>query len=114
MVSAQQILGAARHIYKLEVGSFSYDKTEIKLGDLDGNRFELVIRNVERVTREALETVMNSVKERGFINYFGTQRFGTQGIPTHDIGRELIMGRYSEAVDMILKPREGESNEAFR
>ena len=28
MVSAQQILGAAKHIYKIEVGSFGYDKTD--------------------------------------------------------------------------------------
>ena len=113
MVSAQQILGAAKHIYKLEVGSFCYDKTEIRLGDLSGNRFELLVRNVE-TDKDDLEPVMRSLSERGFINYFGTQRFGTQGIPTHSIGKELIMGRYSEAVDLILKPRDSESNEAFR
>ena len=113
MVSAQQILGAAKNIYKLEVGSFGYDKTEIRLGDLSGNRFELVVRNVE-ADKDDLEPVMTSLSERGFINYFGTQRFGTQGIPTHSIGKELIMARYSEAVDLILKPRDSESNEAFK
>ena len=113
MVSAKQILGAAKHIHKLEVGSFSYNKTEIRLGDLSGNRFELVVRNVE-ANKDDLVPVMRSLSERGFINYFGTQRFGTQGIPTHSIGKELIMGRYSEAVDLILKPRDSESNEAFR
>ena len=113
MLCAKQILGAAKHIHKLEVGSFSYNKTEIRLGDLSGNRFELLVRNVE-ANKDDLEPVMRSLSERGFINYFGTQRFGTQGIPTHSIGKELIMGRYSEAVDLILKPRDSESNEAFR
>lgn len=113
MVSAQQILGAAKHIHKIEVGSFGYNKTELRLGDLSGNRFELVVRNVE-TSRDYLEPVMRSLSERGFINYFGTQRFGTQGVSTHSVGKELIMGRYSEAVDLILKPRDSESNEAFK
>ena len=41
MVSAKQILGAARINHKVDVGSFSYQKNEIRLGDLSGNRFEL-------------------------------------------------------------------------
>ena len=41
MVSAKQILGAARINQKVDVGSFSYQKNEIRLGDLSGNRFEL-------------------------------------------------------------------------
>ena len=41
MVSAKQILGAARGLQKVEVGNFSYQKKEISLGDLSGNRFEL-------------------------------------------------------------------------
>jgi hypothetical protein len=27
-----------------------------------------------------------SLKQRGFINYFGLQRFGTGGSPTHKVG----------------------------
>ena len=41
MVSAKQILGAARVTQKIEVGKFNYENNEIKLGDLSGNRFEL-------------------------------------------------------------------------
>ena len=41
MVSAKQILGAARVTQKVEVGNFSYQKNEIRLGDLGGNKFEL-------------------------------------------------------------------------
>ena len=41
MVSAKQILGAARIIQKVDVGGFSYQKNEIRIRDLSGNRFEL-------------------------------------------------------------------------
>ena len=41
MVTAKQILGAARGSQKVSVGNFSYQKQEIRLGDLAGNKFEL-------------------------------------------------------------------------
>ena len=113
MCSAQQVLGAAKHLYKLEVGNFKYDKTEVRLGDLSGNKFDLVIRNVS-VNKEDLEPVMKSLAEFGFINYFGTQRFGTMGVPTHVIGKELIIGNYNNAIDLILKPRDSETLEPMK
>ena len=41
MVSAKQILGVGRIIQWVDVGSFSYQKNQIRLRDLSGNRFEL-------------------------------------------------------------------------
>ena len=32
---------------------------------------------------------MTSLKNNGFINYFGMQRFGTTSIPTHHVGRYI-------------------------
>ena len=110
MVSAEQIVGAAKQINRIEVGNFSYEKNEIKLGDLAGNRFEIGVRNVDpELSCQLLQPVMESFRKTGFINYFGTQRFGTQGVPTHEIGKELIKGNYSTVIDLILKPRESES-----
>ena len=110
MVSAEQIAGAARQIHRIEVGNPSYEKNEIKLGDLAGNRFELGVRNVDQdLSSQTLQPVMESFRKTGFINYFGTQRFGTQGVPTHQIGKELIQGNYASVIDLILKPRESES-----
>ena len=110
MVSAEQIVGAAKQINRIEVGNFSYEKNEIKLGDLAGNRFEIGVRNVDpELSSYLLQPVMESFRKTGFINYFGTQRFGTQGVPTHEIGKELIKGNYSTVINLILKPRESES-----
>jgi len=113
MVSAKQILGAARVTQKVEVGNFSYQKNEIRLGDLGGNKFELGLRNIE-VTEDVVKPVLDYFTETGFINYFGTQRFGTTGVPTHHIGRKLIASNFTEAINLILKPRDSENNFAFK
>ena len=58
---------------------------ELKLGMLQGNRFDIILRNVQAsgediVTAErqqqVLEHAANSLKDKGFINYVGTQWFG--------------------------------------
>lgn len=39
------------------------------------------------------------------------QRFGNSAvIPTHQIGMALLKGQFKEAVELILKPREGEAH----
>ena len=50
---------------------------------------------------------MESLRERGFINYFGMQRFGTGTIMTHEVGRAILKLDFEEACDLILKPRPG-------
>jgi len=109
MVTAKQILGAARGSQKVSVGNFSYQKQEIRLGDLAGNKFELGLRNIG-IAEHELKPVLDYFSETGFLNYFGTQRFGTTGVPTHHIGKELISSNFSGAIDLILKPRDFERN----
>jgi tRNA pseudouridine13 synthase len=57
----------------------------LKLGDLKGNRFTIVLRQVS-ADDEHLKTAIESLNTHGFINYYGLQRFGTSDIPTHKIG----------------------------
>jgi len=109
MVSAEQMRGAVKSLDKLDVGNFSYEKEEIKLGCLAGNTFQLAIRNLS-VTQAHVDEAMQRFRENGFINYFGTQRFGTTGVPTHHVGKALLKGNYDEAIQLILQPREGERN----
>lgn len=33
---------------------------------------------------------MHSLREIGFINYYGMQRFGTTAVPTYQIGRYVL------------------------
>jgi len=57
---------------------------------------------------DVLEEAMSTIKHRGFINYYGMQRFGTASVPTHSIGLTLLRSEWQTAVDLILSKRHGE------
>ncbi|CAE8653201.1 unnamed protein product [Polarella glacialis] len=43
-----------------------------------------------------------SVSERGFVNYFGPQRFGSQMIRSFHVGSAILERRFDDAVRLIL------------
>ncbi|KAH8021449.1 hypothetical protein HPB51_015845 [Rhipicephalus microplus] len=90
----------------LWVGNITFENAAIKLGDLQGNRFTIVLRDIDG-TKADHEEAMKSLSKNGFLNYYGTQRFGTTSVATHQIGRALLKGCYEEAVDLVLQPRDG-------
>lgn len=59
------------------------------------------------ITEAGLQTSLESLRDNGFLNYFGMQRFGTSTVLTHTIGCAIMKKRYEEASDLILYPREG-------
>ncbi|TDM08792.1 MAG: tRNA pseudouridine(13) synthase TruD [Ideonella sp. MAG2] len=61
-----KVLSQSRHVKKL------------RPGDLQGNRFRIVLREVTG-DREALEANLQAVAAKGVPNYFGAQRFGHDG-----------------------------------
>ena len=61
-----KVLAATRHSRKL------------KRGALRGNRFVVVLREVQG-DRDAAEKVLQQIAARGVPNYFGEQRFGREG-----------------------------------
>lgn len=61
-----KVLAATRHSRKL------------KRGALRGNRFVLVLREVQG-DRVALEQILQQISARGVPNYYGEQRFGREG-----------------------------------
>lgn len=47
---------------------------------------------------------MRNLRERGFVNYFGLQRFGMIGdVPPWEVGAAILLGRKREAVELLLK-----------
>lgn len=46
----------------------------------------LYIRNISG-TDEQVNRALTSLKQTGFINYYGMQRFGTTAVPTQQVGR---------------------------
>lgn len=100
--------------------------SHLQLGDLQGNRFKIIIRNLIQGTtsqssngenttqRRTLysiinQSVMNVISE-GFINYFGEQRFGYDQTAAR-IGLALLRENYMQAVDLLLSPKASSESE---
>jgi len=101
-VRSKQLGGLNDKLKNMAVGNFSYKDKPLHLGDLTGNKFIIMIRDLI-ASDEIIEGCCSSLKEKGFINYFGLQRFGTGEVPTHDIGKILLQSKFEEAVSLILQ-----------
>ncbi|XP_066588430.1 pseudouridylate synthase 7 homolog [Prorops nasuta] len=109
-IEPKEILRATKNIQGVYVGNFKFCKEPLKLGMLNGNHFSIALRRFEG-DDEQVQKAMTSLKENGFINYYGLQRFGTvASIPTYEIGKALLQGNWDKAIELILKPRDGEQD----
>ena len=95
---------------RIKVGAVRRADSQLPLGALQGNVFKVVLRGVTPVPSvDELEARAAQVKLRGFLNYYGPQRFGvSKGIPTYEVGKLLLRGQWREAICMILDPRPDE------
>lgn len=96
---------------RLRVSNIHPTNTPLSLGDLMGNRFELVIRDIGGREDVEIETAIREYADVGFVNYFGLQRFGSSQVASHMIGMALLRGDYSGAINLVLDPRPGEPDE---
>ncbi|CAE6429641.1 unnamed protein product [Rhizoctonia solani] len=95
----------------VRVSDINYRRGYLELGMLKGNEFVITLRNVKAESLEVIDKAMHSLKENGFINYYGMQRFGTSAIPTHSIGLALLRSDWKLATSLLLRPRPGEYSE---
>ncbi|MEA2032986.1 MAG: tRNA pseudouridine(13) synthase TruD [Euryarchaeota archaeon] len=91
----------------------------VSLGDLHGNEFEIVVRDIEgskeEIKRKIMAITAEIENEGGVPNFFGVQRFGVRRPITHVVGKHLIRGELKEAVlSYISDVFPGESEEAKR
>ncbi len=70
-----------------------YGAGPISLGDLQGNSFEIVARNVDKTTRIK--------KIKYFPNYFDEQRFGRNNV---ELGRGLLKKEFKRVVELVNLP----------
>ncbi|CAF1599441.1 unnamed protein product [Rotaria magnacalcarata] len=91
-----------QRIPSLKVGNFQLCETPLRLGQLQGNRFEIFIRNITIESNENIKCYVNNFIEKGFINYFGLQRFGSRTLATQTVGKYLLQHNWSQAIDAIL------------
>ncbi|KAK9869840.1 hypothetical protein WA026_003566 [Henosepilachna vigintioctopunctata] len=104
-VEPWKLIVKTKKIRNIKIGNVTFKDKALKLGDLNGNRFKIVLRNIvceDTIIQKAVE----SVKTNGFINYYGLQRFGNdKEVPTYSVGLELLLGKWKEACELILKQK---------
>uniref|UniRef100_A0A1I8BIG8 TRUD domain-containing protein n=1 Tax=Meloidogyne hapla TaxID=6305 RepID=A0A1I8BIG8_MELHA len=94
----------------LWLSDFGYSKTKLELGDATGNYFSIILRDIDdNFNQEEFNKRIEQWKSNGFLNYFGSQRFGACGVQTAGIGRLILNQKWEEAVKALLKPRSDSS-----
>ncbi|RXE55520.1 pseudouridine synthase [Methanoculleus taiwanensis] len=88
----------AVHLSEIELAVVGRAKESLALGALEGNRFEIVIRECDQdELAERVQAVSSTVAE-GIPNYFGLQRFGVTRPVTHLVGEQILQEDYEGAV----------------
>lgn len=100
----EQIKELEDKLYKVKILKIMQNEKKLRIGQLIGNKFKLIIRDTENpeldaeITREVLEELM----ERGVPNYFGWQRFGKNRPNTHVVGKMLLESDLKKVVDAYI------------
>ena len=108
----------ALRIKDLDVLDVVRSNRPLELGDLVGNRFRIVVRDLAAPPEEAATAVEETARQvrvfGGFPNFFGEQRFGSVRPITHVVGRHIVRGEFREAVDAyVANPLDGEDPESY-
>lgn len=114
-VGVDRLVNLNKALKDILLSDFKYTNRMLKLGELFGNMFVITIRDTglpEKDSQNSLLSIeevvgssLTSLREQGFINYFGMQRFGTFSVSTHEIGLQILKGEYAQAVRLILYPQ---------
>jgi tRNA pseudouridine13 synthase len=102
-------------IANVRVGDFAFSPNGIELGDHAGNEFVITIKNCEpligedcsllqkmKMIQQTVKCGLAYLKQHGYINYFGLQRFGTYNIGTHLLGMKILQGDLQGFIDDVL------------
>ncbi|MFX0106882.1 MAG: tRNA pseudouridine(13) synthase TruD [Candidatus Hodarchaeota archaeon] len=86
---------------RIQISNPEYSRKPIQIGDLWGNRFSILLTDMDSDCNTALEAV-ECVHNTPLLNYFGVQRFGITRPFTHIIGKSLVQKDYEEAIRNML------------
>jgi len=70
--------------------------------DIDANRFTLTLRSMSPKAVAAAQAAVPELERVGVPNYFDDQRFGSVGGDGRFVAREMIVGRYEQALKTAL------------
>lgn len=70
--------------------------------DIAGNRFVIMLRALTEAGVARAEVALAEVAGAGLPNYFDDQRFGSVGDPPEFVAREMVFGRFENALRLAL------------
>lgn len=113
--TAERMYGFNKVLFNAAIGDFAYRSHDLKLGDLKGNEFTITLRNCHfesedcsdasqryQLANEVVGKAIKDFSDRGFINYYGLQRFGSFAASTDAIGRKMLQDDLKGAVEDLL------------
>ena len=115
-VYADRMASIGRILRNAKIGNYEYQPRGLELGELTGNEFIITLRDcrftniesksVEKQITAVTELVGSAVDQlngKGYLNYYGLQRFGTFSTRTDTIGKKMLQCDFQGAVDAILR-----------
>ncbi len=84
-----------------DIDFLGYTDKGLKLGDLEGNKFEIIARDIKKGELEGISRKAKNIAQTGVPNYFDSQRFGSV-IGNKFIAKYLIKKDYENAVKIYL------------
>ena len=73
---------------QVKILNITFHHNKLKIGHLKGNAFFMRLKKCSPTNAKKLESILQSLTQSGFPNYFGNQRFGNEG-DNFQSGREL-------------------------
>ena len=89
------------NVDSLTLTFIGYHRKKIKIGDLTGNRFTIIVRDVSENELIDISKRASEIPISGVPNYFDSQRFGSV-IDNEFIGKLIILKKYDHAVKRYL------------
>lgn len=96
----QQVKDLKGTIYRTDFLKVVRGRKKLRMGQLKGNKFRILIRDIDDVEDAAIraDSILKQLEITGVPNYFGWQRFGKPRTNTHLVGEALVQNDLKEAV----------------
>ena len=85
----------------LNIQLVGYRRKKIKIGDLKGNKFTIIVHDVKNSELDDVFEIAKTISRSGVPNYFDSQRFGSV-IKKEFIAKYVIKKDYEQAVKLYL------------
>ena len=87
----------------IRISHLEYKDEPLKIGGNSGNHFKIALRSIQpNFDITQIHALFTQLKENGFLNYYGLQRFGNRTVRTHHVGALLLLGEFKQVVDLLL------------